>query len=323
MHKYLSATALMCLFASAPAFAQSSTATGVGISNSESNSGALAVNRGNGNSSSSLTVVNPADTRSTVNSNSTMSGTTTQNQNLSGTTTSNINQNGTVTSRVISSGEVTNRVVSSGTTTIKSAPSMVAPGLAAAGLETCLGSASGTVSAIGFGIGGGSTFADEGCQARLDSRTLYAYGLKAAAVARLCQRPDIWRAMPDMCAQYWPSGTPYPAGIVIAAPVGRANVVMSTGGEAIRVVDGRDGVEKDCLNYSHTKQKCYQWAGEKPRAQIRIAAVTPTKVITPAKSKAEKPKAEKPKEDTAEKKSGPAWGQNAKEASKPPAVIVP
>ena len=274
MNKYLSATALVCLFATSPAFAQTTTATGVGISNAESNSGALAVanNRGNGNSNSSLTVNNPAETRSTA----------TVNSNVSGTTTSNINQN--------VSGATTNRVVSSGTTTVRAAPSMVAPGLAAAGLETCLGSASGTVSAIGFGIGGGSTYADEGCQARLDSRTLYAYGLKAAAVARLCQRADIWRSMPDMCAQYWPPGQPYPAGIYVAA--GPAQITMSTDGTGvIRVVDGRDGVEKDCLNYSHTKQKCYQWSGEAPRKQ-RVAAnvTTPQRIVV------------KPKP-----KSGPTW----------------
>jgi len=112
----------------------------------------------------------------------------------------------------------------------------------------------------------------------LDSRTLYAYGLKAAAVARLCQRVDIWRSMPDMCAQYWPVGQPYPAGIYVA-PAGVA-ITMSAGSTGtIRVVDGRDGVEKDCLNYSHTKSKCYQWAGQAPRQ--RTAAVTPTKRLEP------------------------------------------
>jgi hypothetical protein len=167
---------------------------------------------------------------------------------------------------------------------------MVAPGLAAAGLETCLGSASGTVSAIGFGIGGGSTYADEGCQARLDSRTLYAYGLKAAAVARLCQRVDIWRSMPDMCAQYWPAGQPYPAGIYVAAPVVGANIRMSASGgsvETVRIVNGRTGVEGDCLNYSAVKQKCYQWAGE-PRQ--RTAAVQPTKRIETPQRIVVKPK---------------------------------
>jgi hypothetical protein len=236
--------------------------------------GGRAVSTGS-NSNSALTINTPANTRNEQ----VVSGTTTSNvnQNVSGSTTSNINQ----------------RV--SGSTTVRSAPSMVAPGLAAAGLETCLGSASGTVSAIGFGIGGGSTYADEGCQARLDSRTLYAYGLKAAAVARLCQRVDIWRSMPDMCAQYWPVGQPYPAGVYVA-PAGVAITMSASGGsgETLRIVNGKTGVEGDCINYSHTKQKCYQWAGEAPHKSRVAALPPPQRIVIKPKPKAppEPPKVE-------------------------------
>jgi len=265
----LMTAAALCLL-STPLYAQTAVGTGIGAAEANSASGAIAVNRGNGNSrsnsSNALTINNPADTRSTVNSN------------ISGTTTANVNQN--------VSGATTSRVVSSGTTTVRTAPSMVAPGLAAAGLETCLGSASGTVSAIGFGIGGGSTYADEGCQARLDSRTLYAYGLKAAAVARLCQRADIWRSMPDMCAQYWPRGVPYPAGVAYAE-AGPAPIVMST--SSIRVVDGRDGVEKDCLDYSRSKLKCNHWAGEAPRKSRVAALPAPHRIRVPPSKPVEPP----------------------------------
>lgn len=171
----------------------------------------------------------------------------------------------------------------SGTTTIRSAPSMVAPGLTAAGLETCLGSASGTVSAVGFGIGGGSTYKDEDCTARLDSRTLYAMGLKAAAVARLCQRPDVWRSMPDICQQYWPANVPVPYGVVIAAP----SVVMSANAGIVRVIDGRDGVEKDCLNYNAGAQKCTHWLGEQPRKKRQQVAhvAQPQRIVVKPKPK--------------------------------------
>ena len=125
------------------------------------------------------------------------------------------------------------------------------------------------MSLAGFGAVGGSTYTDEGCQARLDSRTLWSYGLKGAAVARLCARAEMWRSMPIECERYWPPGVPLPAGIVVGAqpaayglPV-RA-LMSAEGSGAIRVIDGRDGIEKDCLNYSSTKQKCYQWAGERP-----------------------------------------------------------
>lgn len=247
--------ALTLLVCSTPALAQKTTAVGVGtgIAKSSSQSGAVAISgQGGQGGNSSLTVNNPANVNSTV----------------SGTTTSNINQ----------------RV--SGTQTVKNVPSVVAPGLAAAGLETCLGSASGTVSAIGFGIGGGSTYADEGCQARLDSRTLYAYGLKAAAVARLCQRADIFRSMPDICAKYWPEGMPYPAGIVIAPQAGVA-VLMST--NSMRIIDGRDGVEKDCINYNAPRQKCMRWAGEPARLASRTTGdeVRPKPIVVKRKPKEE------------------------------------
>jgi hypothetical protein len=290
MRRSLPAAAALCLL-STPLYAQTAVGTGVGISDSTSVSGAVAVNRGNGNSrsnsSNALTINNPAiPTTTTQNVN--QSGTTTQNQNISGTTNQNINQSGTVTSRIQQSGDTTTRVVSSGTSTVRTVPSMVAPGLAAAGLETCLGSASGTVSAVGFGIGGGSTYTDEGCQARLDSRTLYAYGLKEAAVARLCQRAEVWRSMPAICERYWPPGVPYPYGITVAAP----QVVMAASG-ATRVIDGRDGVEKDCLNYSYGKQKCYQWAGQAPHKRQHVANVqAPQRIIVKPKPKPVEPKAE-------------------------------
>ena len=270
------AAALTCLLAT-PALAQNTTAVGTGISGAESNSGALAVanNRGNGNSNSSLTVNNPANTTASVNST------------VSGTTTSNVNQN--------VSGATTSRLVSSGTTTVRTAPSMVAPGLAAAGLETCLGSASGTVSAIGFGIGGGSTYVDEGCQARLDSRTLFSYGLKSAAVARICQQPKVWNSMPDVCAQYWPAGMPVPQGVVYVQP--GVNVTMSADAGVVRVIDGRDGVEKDCLNYNAGAQRCTHWLGEAPRQRQRqrVANVqAPQRIVVKPKPRAEQPKAVEP-----------------------------
>lgn len=254
MRKHLARTAFLCLFATTPALAQTTnTATGTGVSESSSQSGAVAIAGGGRGGNSSLTINNPAETRATVN------------QTISGTTTSNINSH------------------LSGSQTVRNVPSMVAPGLAAAGLETCLGSASGTVSAVGFGIGGGSTYKDEDCTARLDSRTLFSMGLKSAAVARLCQRPDVWRSMPDICQRYWPVGVPLPYGIVVAGP-GNARAEIAPADGAVRVIDGRDGVEKDCLNYSHTRSKCYQWAGEAPRRQ-KSAALHPARKPMPTMAK--------------------------------------
>src|SRR3984957_13153501 len=92
--------------------------------------------------------------------------------------------------------------------TVKNVPGVVAPGLAAAGLETCLGSVSGGGAFVGTGFSFGTTIPDPGCAARLDPRPLGGFGLKKAAVARLCPNPDINRAMPEVCVKSLPAPAP-------------------------------------------------------------------------------------------------------------------
>ncbi len=74
-------------------------------------------------------------------------------------------------------------------------PTVVAPGLAAAGIETCLGSASGGVSVMGGGLTFGSTKVDDGCTIRLLARQLFAFGYQKAAVALMCQDDRVAVAM--------------------------------------------------------------------------------------------------------------------------------
>jgi hypothetical protein len=221
MNRTMTAAALMCLL-STTALAQNATATGTGVGQSESNSaaGAIAVNRGNGNSSSSLTVNNPASTTSTIVSSS--------------------------------------RQEVSGTQTLKNVPTAFAPSLAAAGIETCLGSVSGGGSIVGFGGSFGTTVPDPGCQARLDARTLWSMGLKGAAVARLCIREDIYRSMPDVCEKYRPAGAAYPVAV--------APVVLSANAGPIEVVNGKTGRIGLCNHYDEAGQKCRQWASAPNRA---------------------------------------------------------
>jgi hypothetical protein len=96
--------------------------------------------------------------------------------------------------------------------------------------------------------------------------------------------------MPDMCAQYWPSGQPYPAGVVVAGPAITMSVDSARAG-VVRVIDGRDGVEKDCLNYAAARQKCLQWGGEAAAPRRQVASVTPTKLVgKPVWTRAAKPR---------------------------------
>jgi hypothetical protein len=83
-------------------------------------------------------------------------------------------------------------------------PTVVAPGLAAAGVETCLGSASAGLSVMGGGLTYGSTMVDSGCTIRLLARQLFAFGFQKAALALMCQDGRVAAAMDA-------AGSPCPA----------------------------------------------------------------------------------------------------------------
>jgi hypothetical protein len=109
------------------------------------------------------------------------------------------------------------------TTHLITTPTVVPPGLAAAGIETCLGSASGGLSLMGGGITFGATKVDDGCTIRLLARQLYAFGLHNAAVALMCQDRRVAAAM-DV------AGSPCP--VPPAGSAGRVADVPTTGSVA-------------------------------------------------------------------------------------------
>ena len=74
-------------------------------------------------------------------------------------------------------------------------PSVYAPGLAAAGIESCIASASAGGSGAGFGLTVALTTQDKGCNLRLFSRTLYAMGHRVAATQILCNDPQVAQAL--------------------------------------------------------------------------------------------------------------------------------
>ena len=74
-------------------------------------------------------------------------------------------------------------------------PSVFAPGLAAAGIQSRLGSSSMGRSAGGFGVTFGSTMFDRGCRIRLFARTLNALGSRRAATQILCNDPELMLAL--------------------------------------------------------------------------------------------------------------------------------
>lgn len=147
--------------------------------------------------------------------------------------------------------------------TVKNVPSVFAPGLAAAGLETCLGSISGGGAFVGTGFSFGTTIPDPSCAARLDARTLWSMGLKKAAVARLCLNGDIYRAMPEVCDKYLPPPAPgYPAPPPVPIRYAQAEASKEqpyTIGD-IWLVEGATGKKRLCNDYDVTQQSCRVWA---------------------------------------------------------------
>ena len=163
-------------------------------------------------------------------------------------------------------------ITNQGTSTVRNVPSVFAPGLAAAGIETCLGSVSGGGSFVGTGFSLGGTVPDPSCAARLDARTLWAMGLRKAAVARLCLSADIYRAMPDVCGTYLPQAAPT-AYAVAAAPTQAAPTLLPG---QVWLVEGKTGADRLCNDYNEAKQRCRVWDGETLRVvshtRKRVAA---------------------------------------------------
>ena len=174
----------------------------------------------------------------------------------------------TSNSQAISGQGGSARIISNSTVpadqTVKSVPSVFAPGLSAAGLETCLGSVSGGGAFVGTGFSFGTTIPDPGCAARLDARTLWSMGLKKAAVARLCLNTDIYRAMPDVCAIYLPR-VPVrpihaPARAAYASAATTATDEQPYAGGPILLVEGETGKIRLCNDYDEPGQRCRVWA---------------------------------------------------------------
>ena len=71
---------------------------------------------------------------------------------------------------------------------IRNTPSVSGPNLTTSN-DTCMGSTSGSVNIAGLGIGGGSTWTDNNCKMLKNSRELWNMGMKAAAMALMCNDP--------------------------------------------------------------------------------------------------------------------------------------
>jgi len=225
MKRFLMIAAIM-MVARVPAIAQTTTAIGTGTSTSTSTAQSNAVAIGGGNA--------------TGGQGGTANSALTINSNTPAATTATINN--------------------TGTSTVRNVPTVFAPGLTASALETCLGSVSAGAAVVGTGASFGTTVPDAGCQARLDARTLWAFGLKKAAVIRLCLMPEIYKSMSEICVMYMPRELlPYGVAAAVEPAVVMASATGGTGGP-IELIDGKTGKTRLCDNYDSGKQKCRRWS---------------------------------------------------------------
>jgi hypothetical protein len=236
MKNFLASTAVACLLGVTPALAiDQNTAVGIGVAKSSSTavSGSSSVAIGGGVGVGVGGQGGNASSNANINGNS-------------------IAPSNTTNTNVISSVPANQKI-----TTV---PTVFAPGLAAAGIETCLGSISGGGSWLGTGISFGGTTPDPSCTARLDARTLWSFGLRKAAVSRLCINPDMANAMPDVCGRYLPRPSYAPAYSPAYAP---AVQTVGYGGSLLPgqvwLTNGATNKAQICNDYDSAHKHCRRW----------------------------------------------------------------
>ena len=94
--------------------------------------------------------------------------------------------------------------VSSTVVTNSTPPTANAPSIINSNSDICKVGVGGSVQNNVLGVATGILVDDQLCQKLKLSRSMYAYGMKVAAVSILCQDPRVWDAMTD-------AGTPCPA----------------------------------------------------------------------------------------------------------------
>jgi hypothetical protein len=93
--------------------------------------------------------------------------------------------------------------VSSTVVTDKSVPTANAPSVVVSNNDVCKSAAAASVQTQVLGVATGITITDKNCERLKLSRSLYAMGMKVAAVSTLCGDPRVFDAM-------WMAGTPCP-----------------------------------------------------------------------------------------------------------------
>ena len=111
---------------------------------------------------------------------------------------SSVNSNNTTEDKSVS-----NTYNGAGSSSEMPVGSAISPSYMSNGMDTCLKGMGGSLQTVGVGISSGSYDIDPECNRRRDAKVLSDLNMKVAAVARMCQSVDVWKAM-------FISGTPCP-----------------------------------------------------------------------------------------------------------------
>ncbi|HIA2373966.1 TPA: chemotaxis protein CheA, partial [Burkholderia contaminans] len=239
--------ACAAMFAMTTIGAQAQTADST--SSSQSSTSSTAISQGGGSSMSTNTNTNTTSSRggnatsssgvrgsgnSSVNVNVTMPSGTSGGSNVTPQSVSSLQSSGAPGTNPYNT-QTSENVNYSGTQTIKTNPSIQAPGLTTTLSDTCMGSVSVGVSFPGFGATGGTTLVDQACVRRLDAREFRAMGLTDVALALLCQSDANRRAV-EATGHLCPGTT---------APLARSNVAPSAEATVADDEKYRDPIVRD------------------------------------------------------------------------------
>ena len=111
---------------------------------------------------------------------------------------SNVNSNNNTEDKSVS-----NTYNGAGSSSEMPVGSAISPSYMSNGMDTCLKGTGGSLQTVGVGFSSGGYNIDPECNRRRDAKVLSDLNMKVAAVARMCQSVDVWKAM-------FISGTPCP-----------------------------------------------------------------------------------------------------------------
>lgn len=150
---------------------------------------------------------------------------TAEGNNQSGDLNSNT-QNSTVNSNNTTNSKTYNGAGSSG----MPVTSAISPSLMSSGNDSCLRSQVNGMQLAIVGFSTGQYLQDDECNRRKDAKTLRELGMSVAAVALMCQKVDVWRAM-------FNAGTPCPILVNTKLIVGRNAYLVMRKNPELYVID--------------------------------------------------------------------------------------